>query len=173
MLPLWSEKRVTLPLLARRGKCAPLWQMNDVKQTYLYSFRAEEEENPSVTDVMGNRYVWVCMHLGVCLRHKCAWAGSKVSIVFDECMVLCVSWYRVCKFVFVCFLALFRSLSRSLSLSLPLLCVCIRGHFPVTCLGCVMNEEERCLQSQRDLVETLFYGVKNGCVLRQRQGECY
>lgn len=33
--------------------CAPLWQMNDVKQTYLYSFRAEEEEKPSVTDVMG------------------------------------------------------------------------------------------------------------------------
>lgn len=23
-----------------------------------------------------------------------------------------------------------------------------------------MNEKERCLQSQRDLVETLFYGVK-------------
>lgn len=53
MLPSRSEKRVTLPLLAGRGKCAPLWQMNDVKQTYLYSFRAEEEENPSVTDVMG------------------------------------------------------------------------------------------------------------------------
>lgn len=53
MLPSRSEKRVTLPLLAGRGKCAALWQMNDVKQTYLYSFRAEEEENPSVTDVMG------------------------------------------------------------------------------------------------------------------------
>lgn len=53
MPPSRSEKRVTLPLLAGPGKCAPLWQMNDVKQTYLYSFRAEEEENPSVTDVMG------------------------------------------------------------------------------------------------------------------------
>lgn len=52
-LPCRSEKRVTLPLLAGRGKCAPPWQMNDVKQTYLYSFRAEEEEKPSVTDVMG------------------------------------------------------------------------------------------------------------------------
>lgn len=129
MLPLRSEKRVTLPLLAGRGKCASLWQMNDVKQTYLYSFRAEEEENPSVTDVMGNRYVWVCMHLGVCLRHKCAWAGSKVSIVFDECMVLCVSWYRVCRFVFVCFLALFQSLSHSLSLPPSSLCVHTRS-FP-------------------------------------------
>lgn len=53
MHPSPAEQRVTLPLLAGRGKCAPLWQMNDVKQTYLYSFRTEEEENPSVTDVIG------------------------------------------------------------------------------------------------------------------------
>lgn len=32
-----------------------------------------------------------------------------------------------------------------------------RGHSPVTRSGCVMNEEERCLQSRRDLGETLFY----------------
>lgn len=52
VLPSGSEQRATLPLMAGRGKRAPLRQMNDVKQTYLYSFRAEEEENPSVTDVM-------------------------------------------------------------------------------------------------------------------------
>lgn len=50
---------------------------------------------------------------------------------------------------------------------------CERGHSPVTRSGCVMNEEERCLQSRRDLGETLFYGVKNGPVLCQRLRECY
>ncbi len=50
---------------------------------------------------------------------------------------------------------------------------CKRGHSPVTRSGCVMNEEERCLQSRRDLGETLFYGVKNGLVLCQRLRERY
>lgn len=40
--------------------------MNDVKQTYLYSFRTEEEENPSVTDVIGTS-TRERAHLGVCL----------------------------------------------------------------------------------------------------------
>lgn len=57
------------------------------------------------------------------------------------------------------------------------ICVCVRasackrGHSPVTRSGCVMNEEERCLQSRRDLGETLFYRVKNGLVLCQRLRE--
>lgn len=53
MLSSQAEQRATLPLLAGHGKSPPLWQMNDVKQTYLYSFRTAEEENPSVTDVIG------------------------------------------------------------------------------------------------------------------------
>lgn len=60
-------------------------------------------------------------------------------------------------------------------------CVCVnvcvsarrRGHSPVTRSGCVMNDEERCLQSRRDLGETLFHRVKNGLVLCQRLRECY
>lgn len=40
--------------------------MNDVKQTYLYSFRAEEEEKPSVTDVMGTA-MCECACVEVCV----------------------------------------------------------------------------------------------------------
>lgn len=83
-LPSPAEERVTLPLLAGRGKCAPLWQMNDVKQTYLYSFRAEEEENPSVTDVIGTAMcecacIWVCVCTRVFER-----APTDPSFVMNE-----------------------------------------------------------------------------------------
>lgn len=88
MHPSPAEERVTLPLLAGYGKCVPLWQMNDVKQTYLYSFRTEEEENPSVTDVIGTAtceraHIEVCVYARAC-THACLSMCSKVSIVCDK-----------------------------------------------------------------------------------------
>lgn len=119
--------------------------------------------------------MWVCVHLGVCLRvraYRRVWAcvPRHPSFVINE-RCFCASWYRVCGLVcaqIVCMWICNVCVGVCMRAS-----ACKRGHSPVTCSGCVMNEEERCLQSQRDLGETLFYGVKNGLVLCQRLRECW
>lgn len=101
-----TQEKATLPLLVKWGKCVHLWQMNDVKETYLYSFRSKEEENPSVTDVKGaatrERACW-----GVCLRGSVRGArvGACVprypSFVINE-SCFCVGWFQVCPCVCAC-----------------------------------------------------------------------